>query len=77
MYRRSYLCTGCGRLRREEPAARPRCCGVEMQTLSYEQTVVASRLLPDTRSRWLADGGRIEKAAGKRRWKMRKAGGSG
>jgi hypothetical protein len=40
-----------------------------MKSLSYEQTVVATHLEAFARIAWLADGGRVEKAAGKRRWK--------
>jgi hypothetical protein len=75
-HRRNYLCILCGRMPRvsvvyDQGAPRgPLCCGRAMRMLSYEQTVVATRLTPATRSKWIAGGGAVEKAAGRRRWRM-------
>ena len=72
---RNYLCSECGKLRRalasyvpNAPPA-PRCCAKEMKILSYEQTVAATRLKQMTRVRWVAAGGKVVRASGKRRWK--------
>ena len=75
-YRRDFLCILCGKMRRVSVvfggglSTELPCCGRGMRALSYEQTVVATRLTPATRSHWLANGGAVERAAGRRRWKM-------
>jgi hypothetical protein len=40
-----------------------------MQLLSYEGTVVANRMTEANRVKWLASGGKLIKAGGRRRWK--------
>jgi hypothetical protein len=75
---RNYICTLCGKMKRA-PASYikgapppPTCCEKQMKGLSYEQTVAATRLAESDRSDWLASGGRVMKATGRRRWKATK-----
>jgi hypothetical protein len=72
---RNYVCRHCGRMRRTPadylPGA-PRaheCCEQAMRSLSYETTIVASRMRVAERVEWLRSGGRFVKAGGGRRWK--------
>lgn len=72
---RNYVCRLCGKMRRAPadyvPGAplAPECCEQTMRSLSYEATVVASRMSEAARVEWLGSGGRLVKACGRRRWK--------
>ena len=72
---RNYACQLCGRMRRAPadyvPGAppAPQCCDRAMRSLSYEQTVAATRLSPAERTDWLAAGGQVAERGGKRGWK--------
>jgi hypothetical protein len=79
---RNYACHNCGKMRRAPadyvPGAPPppKCCGTPMQSLSYEATIVATRLSQVKRLQWLKSGGQVVKASGRRRWKRASRAGS-
>lgn len=75
LYRRTFICRQCGRLRRgggSTPAKKvppPVCCDEAMKNLMHEQTVAATQLTLQQRVKWLNAGGGFVHRGGKRPWK--------
>jgi hypothetical protein len=75
MFRRSYICSVCGALKRaaadylSRAASAPSCCGSVMRLLFYEQTVAAVSLPKAKRAAWLANGAQVERRRGRKRWR--------